>query len=53
MNAYYFAGGNPDFFAEDLARYKSLTSADVHAALLKWLPAEPRVELTVVPEAKK
>jgi zinc protease len=53
LNAYYFASGNPDFFAEDLARYKSLTPADVQAALLKWLPADRRVELTVVPESTK
>jgi zinc protease len=53
LNAYYFASGNPDFFAEDLARYKSLTPADVQAALLKWLPPDRRVELTVVPEGTK
>jgi zinc protease len=53
LNTYYFAGGNPDFFAEDLARYKALTPTDVQAALRKWLPADRRVELTVVPEAKK
>ncbi len=53
LNAYFAAGGNPDFFAEDLARYKALTAADVQAALRRWLPASRRVELTVVPEAKK
>ncbi len=53
LNAYYFAGGNPDFFAEDLARYKSLTPADVQAAIRRWLPAERRVELVVAPEVTK
>ena len=53
MNAYYFASGNPDFFAEDLARYTALTPTDVQAALRKWLPADRRVELTVDPEVKK
>ena len=53
MNAYYFAGGNPDFFAEDLARYRALTASDVQAAIRKWLPPDRRVELTVVPEEKK
>jgi zinc protease len=53
LNAYYFASGNPDFFAEDLARYKALTPTDVQAALRAWLPADRRVELTVVPESKK
>jgi zinc protease len=53
MNAYYFAGGNPDYFAEDLARYKALTATDIQAAIRRWLPADRRVELTVVPEAKQ
>jgi zinc protease len=53
LNAYYFAGGDPDFFAEDLARYTSLTPPDVHAAITRWLPADRRVELVVVPEAAK
>jgi len=53
LNAYYFAGGGPDFFAEDLARYMSLTPSDVQAAVLKWLPRARRVELVVLPEAKK
>jgi hypothetical protein len=52
MNAYFAAGGGPDFFAEDLARYTSLSPADIQAAILRWLPADRRVELTVMPEAK-
>jgi zinc protease len=52
LNAYYFAGGGPDFFAEDLARYTSLTPADIQAAIVKWLPRDRRVELVVRPEAK-
>jgi zinc protease len=50
MNAYYFAGASPDFFAEDLARYASLSAADVQAAVQRWLPADRRVELIVEPE---
>jgi zinc protease len=53
LNAYYFAGGGPDFFAEDLARYTSLSPADVQAAIVRWLPRDRRVELVVLPEAKK
>jgi zinc protease len=53
MNAYYFAGGGPDSFAEDLARYTSLSASDVQAAIVRWLPADRRVELVVEPEAKK
>ena len=53
LNAYYFAGGGPDFFAEDLARYASLTPGDVQAAVVKWLPGDRRIELVVMPEEKK
>ena len=53
LNAYYFAGGSPDFFAEDLARYMSLSPADIQAAIVKWLPRDRRVELVVQPEAKR
>jgi zinc protease len=50
LNAYFAAGGGPDYFAEDLARYTALTPADVQAAALEWLPLERRVELVVEPE---
>jgi zinc protease len=50
LNAYYAAGGGPDFFAEDLARYMSLTPSDVQAAIVAWLPQNRRVELLVEPE---
>jgi zinc protease len=53
LNAYYFAGGGPDFFAEDLARYTSLTPDDVQAAVVRWLPRDRRIELVVLPEEKK
>jgi zinc protease len=53
LNAYYFAGGSPDFFAEDLARYTSVSASDVRAAALRWLPPDRRVELIVEPEAKR
>ena len=50
LNAYFAAGGGPDYFAEDLARYMSLSPADVQAAALEWLPLGRRVELVVEPE---
>jgi zinc protease len=53
LNAYFAAGGGPDFFAEDLARYTTLTASDIQAAALEWLPADRRVELVVEPEVKK
>ena len=53
LNAYFTAGGGPDFFAEDLARFTSLSPADVQAAALGWLPPDRRVELIVEPEVKR
>jgi zinc protease len=53
LNAYHFAGGGPDYFAEDLARYTSLSPADVQAAVVQWLPRDRRVELVVLPEVKR
>jgi len=52
MNAYYTETGNPDWFNEDLARYRGLSPTDIQAAAAKFLPADRRVELTVVPEKK-
>jgi zinc protease len=53
LNAYFAAGGGPDFFAEDLARYTSLSPSDIQAAVQRWLPATRRVELSVEPEARR
>ena len=53
LNAYLFAGKSPDWFAQDLARYTSLTPADTQAALVRWLPAGQRVELIVEPEGRR
>ena len=52
LNAYYFATGNPDYFGEDLGRYRALQPTDVQAAIRRWLPADRRLELTVLPEGK-
>ena len=50
LNAYFAAGGGPDFFAEDLARFTSLSPSDIQAVTMRWLRAGQRVELTVQPE---
>lgn len=52
LNSYLTLTGNPDYFAEDLARYRALDVTDVQAAVRRWLPADRRVELSVVPESK-
>jgi hypothetical protein len=41
--------GNPDFFNEDLARYRALSAVDVQAAAVRFLPLDRRVELVVEP----
>ncbi len=50
LNGYYTTTGNPDYFNEDLARYRALSPSDVRSAAAQWLPAGRRVELTVLPQ---
>ena len=50
LNAYYTAVGTPDYFEQDLARYRAVTAADIQAAVEKYLPRDRRVELSVVPQ---
>jgi len=52
LNAYYTYTGDPDWFNEDLARYRALSVADISAAAAEFLPLDRRVELTVQPEKK-
>jgi zinc protease len=52
LNAYYSATGDPDYFEEDLARYRALAPSDVRAAALSFL-GPGRVVVSVVPEGKK
>ena len=49
LNAYYFATGNADYFAKDLARYQAIQPAAMQATVRQWLPAGKRLELSVVP----
>ena len=53
LNSYYTATGTADYFEKDLARYRTITAADIQAAVAKYLPKDRRVELSVVPEEKK
>lgn len=50
MNGYLVQAGNPDWFNEDLNRYLALTADDVRAAVNRWLPADRRIELSVLPK---
>jgi zinc protease len=50
LNAYYTETGDPDWFNEDLGRYRALSPSDIRAAAERFLPRDRRVELTVLPE---
>ena len=50
LNGYYTNTGDPDWFNEDLARYRALSPTDIQAAAQQFLPKDRRVELTVVPK---
>lgn len=53
LNSYYKATGDPDYFQEDLDRYRAVTAEGVKAAVEKYLPKDRRVELSIVPGEKK
>jgi len=49
LNSYFSETGIPDWFNEDLGRYRVLSPPDIRAAAVAFLPADRRVELTVLP----
>jgi zinc protease len=51
LNAYYTNTGDPNWFNEDLERYRALSPSNIRAAAERFLPPDRRVELTVAPEA--
>ena len=50
INGYFSSTRDPDYFNEDLGRYRALSASDVRAAADAFLPRDRRVELTVQPE---
>jgi zinc protease len=52
LNGYFVSTGDPDWFNEDLGRYRAISPSDVMAAAAAFLPAGRRVELTVDPDKK-
>jgi zinc protease len=52
LNGYYTRTGMPDYFEEDLGRYRVLSASDIKSAIATYLPRDKRVELSVLPEAK-
>ncbi len=53
LNHYYTVTGNPDYFNEDLARYKAVAPEDISNTAQALLPNNARVILSVVPMGKK
>lgn len=53
LNEYYFYTGNPDYFNEDLQRFKAVDVSDISAATRKYLRSDARVVMSIVPEGKK
>lgn len=52
LNNYYVQTGNPDYFNEDMARYRALDPGDVRSAAQTILRDDNRVVLSVVPKGK-
>ena len=52
LNNYFLRTGNPDFFNEDLSRYRSLDPKDISTVAQTYLRDDARVILSVVPEGK-
>ncbi|HEX9005647.1 MAG TPA: pitrilysin family protein [Bacteroidota bacterium] len=53
LNDYLFSTGDPDYFNEDLARYRAADPTDIQNAAQTYLPDNGRVILSVVPTGKK
>jgi zinc protease len=52
LSYYNYYVGQPDYLAQDLARYEAVTKADVQRVVKKYL-LTPKVVMTVVPQGKK
>jgi zinc protease len=52
LNEYWFHTSDPDYVAEDLARFRALDASDLRTAARRWLTPE-RVVVSIVPKGKK
>lgn len=52
LNMYYTYTGNPDYFNEDLGRYKAVDPSDISSVARTYLRDDGRVVLSVVPEGQ-
>jgi zinc protease len=53
LNAYFTETGNPDYFNEDLSRYRALSPEDIRNAARTFLRDDGNVVLSIVPEGKR
>ncbi len=53
LNSYLVQTGNPDYFNEDLARYKAISREDVRTAAQTYLKENGNYILSVVPAGKR
>lgn len=53
LSTYEHFVGTPDYLAEDLARYTSLTPERVHEATKKWLRSDGYVRIDIVPAGER
>ena len=52
LNRYNYFVGTPDYFEQDLERYRRLTPADIQRVARQYLTTAHRVVLSVVPQGK-
>ncbi len=52
LNQYYFFTGNPDYFNENITRYRSVSERDIQTYAVTYLKDKARVVLSIVPEGK-
>jgi len=53
LNNYLLLTGNPDYFNEDLSRYKALSPEDIQTAAQTYLKENANVVLSIVPHGKQ
>jgi len=53
LNQYFFSTGNPDYFNEDLTRFRAIDPDDLSAMATTYLKDNARVVLSVVPKGRK
>jgi len=53
LNGYFTNTGNPDYFNEDLSRYRALSPGDIAVVAQTYLRDDGDVVLSVVPQGKK